>query len=48
MVLHFTDVYNMYNLSASHFRLVSDWTDEQSLPDWARDGTYAGTSSRHF
>lgn len=47
MVLHFTDVYHMYNLSASHFRMVSDWTDEASLPAWAR-GTFAGTTDLHF
>lgn len=48
MVLHFTDVYHMYNISASHFRMVPDWTDEKSLPDWARHGTYAGTTDFHF
>jgi len=42
MVLHFTDAFNMYNFTASHFRLVPDWTDEESLPDWARYGSYTG------
>ena len=40
MALHYTDVYDMYNLSASHFRQVDDWTDTASLPDWARIGTF--------
>lgn len=40
MALHYTDVYDMYNLSASHFRQVDDWTDTASLPDWARFGTF--------
>ncbi len=40
MILHFTDVYNMYNLSASHFRMVPDWTDAKKVPEWARRGTF--------
>jgi hypothetical protein len=39
MTLHFTDVYNMFNLAASHFGLVSDWTDTENLPEWTK-GTY--------
>jgi hypothetical protein len=46
MVLHFTDAFNMYNMSASHFRMVPDWTDEKNLPGWAH-GTYTGTSDFH-
>ena len=48
MVLHFTDVFNMYTMTASHFRMVPDWTAEASLPDWARYGTYSGTTAFHF
>ncbi|HVT60575.1 MAG TPA: hypothetical protein VHR45_19535 [Thermoanaerobaculia bacterium] len=40
MTTHFTDVYKMFNLSASHFMMVPDWTDEASLPEWAKHGTY--------
>lgn len=40
MALHYTDVYDMYNLSASHFRQIDDWTDKASLPEWARFGTF--------
>lgn len=40
MALHYTDVYDMYNLSASHFRQAGDWTDTASLPDWACFGTF--------
>lgn len=40
MALHYIDVYNMYNLSASHFQQVDDWTDTGSLPEWARHGTF--------
>jgi len=40
MTLHFTDVYNMFNLAASHFRMVADWTDTANLPEWAKRGTY--------
>lgn len=47
MVLHFTDAFHMYNFTASHFRLVPDWTDEESLPDWARYGTYTGQAASH-
>ena len=47
MVLHFTDAYHMYNMSASHFRMVPDWTDEASLPAWAH-GTFGGTTDFHF
>jgi hypothetical protein len=48
MVLHFTDAFNMFTMTASHFRMVPDWTDTQSLPDWARYGTFSGTSDFHF
>src|SRR5262249_2186410 len=41
MNLHFTDVYKMYNLAASHFAMVRDWTDTSSLPAWAATGVYA-------
>lgn len=40
MNLHFTDVYNMFNLAASHFAMVRDWTDTAALPDWATTGVY--------
>jgi hypothetical protein len=39
--LHFTDVYKMYNLAASHFAMVRDWTDFETLPAWAATGVYA-------
>ena len=48
MVLHFTDAFHMYNIAASHFRMVPDWTDAKSLPDWGRYGTFTGTSDIHF
>jgi hypothetical protein len=48
MLLHFTDVFHMYNIAASRFRMVPDWTDEKSLPDWARYGTFTGTSDLHY
>ena len=41
MNLHFTDVYKMYNLAASHFAMVRDWTDSSKLPDWATAGVIA-------
>jgi hypothetical protein len=41
MNLHFTDVYKMYNLAASHFAMVQDWTDTSTLPTWATTGVYA-------
>jgi len=41
MNLHFTDVYKMYNLAASHFGMVRDWTDSSTLPAWATTGVYA-------
>jgi hypothetical protein len=40
MTLHFTDVFNMFNLAASHFSMVDDWTDTANLPEWAKTGTY--------
>lgn len=40
MILHFTDVFHMYNMSASHFRMVPDWKDTANLPTWATEGTY--------
>ncbi|HVT19298.1 MAG TPA: hypothetical protein VHQ90_24355 [Thermoanaerobaculia bacterium] len=50
MVLHFTDVVKMFDLSASLYLLVPDWTDPASIPAWAKQGTYgpghaAGASS---
>lgn len=47
MVLHFTDAFHMFDFTASHFRLVPDWTDEASLPEWAREGTYSGQVPSH-
>ena len=38
MTSHFTDVYAMFNLAASHFAMVSDWTDTANLPEWAKVG----------
>jgi hypothetical protein len=40
MSLHFTDVFKMYNLAASHFAMVRDWTDAAALPAWATTGAY--------
>jgi hypothetical protein len=40
MVLHFTDVVKMFNLSASLFMIVPDWTDPAGIPAWAKHGTY--------
>ena len=40
MNLHFTDVFKMYNLAASHFAMVRDWTDTAALPAWATTGVY--------
>lgn len=36
MSMHFTDVFNMFNLVGSHFSMVPDWTDAKNLPAWAR------------
>jgi hypothetical protein len=41
MNLHFTDVYKMFNLAASHFAMVNDWTDPSRLPGWVAKGVYA-------
>ena len=38
MTSHFSDVYAMFNLAASHFAMVSDWTDTANLPEWAKLG----------
>jgi hypothetical protein len=40
MVLHYTDVVKMFNLSASLYLIVPDWTDPASIPAWAKHGTY--------
>lgn len=44
MNLHFTDVYKMFNLAASHFTMVRDWMDAAALPRWATTGVYTPPS----
>jgi len=45
MNLHFTDVFKMYNLAASHFAMVRDWTDTAALPAWATAGVFTPPGS---
>lgn len=40
MNLHFTDVFKMYNLAASHFAMVRDWTNAAALPAWVATGAF--------
>jgi hypothetical protein len=46
MALHFNDAFNMFNLSASHFMMVPDWTNPAKIPEWAKHGTYGPGSAQ--
>jgi len=45
MNLHFTDVFKMYNLAASHFAMVRDWTSAAALPPWVTTGAFTPPES---
>ena len=45
MNLHFTDVFKMYTLAASHFAMARDWTDAAALPTWTMQGVFTPPGS---